>query len=169
MAFLIGGVVFFAGLALMSRRGKALFALVFLASLGFCAWAWYRERLGGGGLTPTEVQILLSLVGINIGAFAFSTVLGILRRTSRNEQTYVARRKRVLLFLAKWGAVYMLFSTVVKYLVDELSGEPGMGWLVMKISGVYLFAIVLVLYYISRYWWKRQFAKPELTKAGPVS
>jgi hypothetical protein len=159
MIFLIGVVVFFAGLAVMSRRGAALFFLVFISSLIFCGWAWYRERLGGGGLNGTELQILLSLSSINAGVFVFSAAFGILRSLSKSEQIYVVRRKQVLFFLAKWGAIYTLFSIVAKYLIDAHSGEMGMGWAVMRIGGVYFFAIVFVLYYVSRYWRKRRLSK----------
>ncbi|MFJ1573934.1 hypothetical protein ACIOAU_20440 [Pseudomonas sp. NPDC088322] len=119
MVFVIGIVIALIGFAMMSRPFKIGFAL-YLASLG------YYICLYGGDGELEEVSTALSLVSGAVALLVIGAVLGGIRSSAGSEAEYIAKRKRVWIFLLKFGGAYVVFTqllTVVLFL-----GGGGRSW-----------------------------------------
>ena len=103
MVFVIGIVITLIGFAMMSRPFKIGFAL-YLASVVYyiCLYA------GNGELE--EVSTALSLVSGIVALLVIGAVLGGIRSSTGSEAEYIAKRKRVWIFLLKFGGAYVVFT-----------------------------------------------------------
>jgi len=142
------------GLYLMPRTSVILLSTLFLGSLYY----WYSISgaiHGGGGPTMGELKLAMTLWGANIGSFVLALILGILKKVSTQEADYVRRKKNLFVFLAKWGAIYTIYSFAGGKLIDwimggEVMGDEGVGWLFMRAWGIYGFIAILLLWLIFR-------------------
>lgn len=148
------GIIGFIGLILvigcfyiMSRTSKIVLALLLAGSLYY----WYSISAvfhGGSGPDMGELKIAMTLLSANIGGFVVAAVLGIMKQSSNSDAHYANKKKKFFVFLAKWGAIYAVFSMVGGKLIDWITGEDGMGWLFMRVWGIYGFAALLLLWFI---------------------
>ena len=102
---------------------------------------------GGAGPEFDEIKIALTLFNANVGGLVLAIVLGIMRHKSENEAQYLARRKKLFLFLFKWGGIYTVYSMVGGKILDYVIGQEDIGWLLMKGWGVYGFVVLLLLWF----------------------
>ncbi len=82
-------------------------------------------------------------------------VLGVMRKVSSTPEAYVRRRKAMLLFLAQWGALFMLFRMVLTWLIDQGIGEE-MGWMVVQRLSLPLMIVFAVLVVSIKWWWRKR-------------
>jgi hypothetical protein len=119
MVVVIGLVIALIGFAIMSRPFKISFGL-YLAFL-----AYYVYLYGGkGGLE--EASTALSLVSGAVGLLVLGAVLGGIRSSAGSESEYSAKRKRVWIFLLKFGGAYVVFTQLLT--VALFVGSGGHSW-----------------------------------------
>lgn len=106
MVVVIGIVVALIGFAMMSRPFRIGFAL-YLAFL-----AYYIYVHGGKG-DLEEASTALSLVSGAVGLLVLGAVLGCMRSSTGSESEYKAKRKRVWIFLLKFGGAYVVFTQLL--------------------------------------------------------
>ncbi|MGJ7515467.1 hypothetical protein ACSFE6_14200 [Pseudomonas baetica] len=113
MLIFIGIVAALIGFAMMSRPFKLGFGL-------YLAFLAYYIYLYGGKADLAQASTGLSLIFGAVGLLILGAVLGGIRSGAESEAQYLAKRKRVLLFLLKFGGAYVLFTqmlTVALFLV----------------------------------------------------
>ena len=69
--------------------------------------------LNGGKGDLEEASTALSLVSGAVGLLILGAVLGGMRSGSSSESEYTAKRKRVLIFLLKFGGAYVVFTQLL--------------------------------------------------------
>jgi len=106
MLIFIGIVAALIGFAMMSRPFKMSFAL-YLAFLG------YYIYLYGGNADLEEASTALSLVSGAAGLLILGAVMGGIRSGADSESEYIAKRKRVWIFLLKFGGAYVVFTQLL--------------------------------------------------------
>ncbi|MBH3430216.1 hypothetical protein [Pseudomonas alkylphenolica] len=119
MVAVIGIVVALIGFAMMSRPFRIGFAL-YLAFL-----AYYIYLYGGKG-DLAEASTALSLVSGAVGLLVLGAVLGGIRSSAGSESEYIAKRKRVFMFLLKFGGAYVVFTQLLT--VAFFLGGGGRSW-----------------------------------------
>ena len=106
MLIFIGIVAALIGFAMMSRPFKMFFAL-YLAFLG------YYIYLYGGNADLEEASTALSLVSGAVGLLILGAVMGGIRSGANSEAEYIAKRKRLWIFLLKFGGAYVVFTQLL--------------------------------------------------------
>lgn len=119
MVVVIGIVVALIGFAMMSRPFRIGFAL-YLAFL-----AYYIYLYGGKG-DLAEASTALSLMSGAVGLLVLGAVLGCIRSSAGSESEYIAKRKRVWIFLLKFGGAYVVFTQLLTVALFLSSG--GRSW-----------------------------------------
>lgn len=143
---LIGVFIVLSCLRYLSKTSKIVLSVLLICTLYY----WYSISQvfhGGAGPEFDEIKIALTLFNANVGGLVLAIVLGIMRHKSENEAQYLARRKKLFLFLFKWGGIYTVYSMVGGKILDYVIGQEGIGWLLMKGWGVYGFVVLLLLWF----------------------
>lgn len=143
---LIGLWVVLSCLRYLSTTSKVLLSLLLAGSLYY----WYSiAAVFNGGINPEfeEIKFAYTLISANIGGLILGIVLGIIKHKSEGEEQYTARRKKLFLFLLKWGGIYAIYSLVGMKIIDYVTGQEESGWLVMKVWGMYGFAALWLIWF----------------------
>ncbi|HJH19848.1 MAG TPA: hypothetical protein K8W20_14160 [Pseudomonas lactis] len=119
MVVVIGIVVALIGFAMMSRPFRIGFAL-------YLAFLAYYIYLHGGKGDLEEASTALSLVSGALGLLVLGAVLGGIRSSAGSESEYIAKRKRVWIFLLKFGGAYVVFTQLLT--VALFLGGGGRSW-----------------------------------------
>ncbi|WP_247254594.1 hypothetical protein [Pseudomonas moorei] len=119
MLIFIGIVAALIGFTMMSRPFKVGFAL-------YLAFLAYYVYLYGGKADLAQASTGLSLIFGAVGLLILGAVLGGIRSGADSEAQYLAKRKRVLLFLLKFGGAYVLFTQVLTVVLFLAGG--GRSW-----------------------------------------
>lgn len=96
-------------------------------------------------------MLWFALYGSFTGLMALGVLLGVVRRVSSTHERYVQRRKAIWLFLAQWGALFMVFRGGVVWVIDQGMGNS-FGMLVIQRLTVPV-TIVFTLLVVSFKWW----------------
>lgn len=142
------------GFALMSRP----FKIVAILGVLFVGVILLNLKLGVR-LLPREVMYWLAGVfegvqGFKLGMALFNSymgliglgvLLGIIRRVSSTPERYADRRKALLIFLIKWGGLFLAFRVVVEWLLELGVVDKGMGWVVTRAYSMPVFIAFVVL------------------------
>ncbi|WP_241049272.1 hypothetical protein [Achromobacter xylosoxidans] len=146
---LIGFVIVLGCFGVMSRTSRILLALLLGASLYY----WYSISAvfhGGSGPDMGELKVAMTLLSANIGGFVVAAVLGIMQKSSTSPAHYATRKKAFFTFLAKWGLIYGAYTFAGSKLIDLALGGDDVGWLFMRVWGLYGFIALLLLWFFFR-------------------
>ncbi|CAI8987033.1 hypothetical protein [Pseudomonas sp. IT-P294] len=103
MLVFIAFVVALIGFVAMSRPFKIVFAL-------YVGYFVYYLYLYAGKADIEQASTFLTLITGGIGLLIVGGVMGAMRSAAESEQQYVDQRKKVLLFLLKFGGAYVLMT-----------------------------------------------------------
>lgn len=152
------------GFALMSRPFKAV-ALVGVLGFGLAMLEMrWNVRIVPRGLSDEVrswfqgvggIRLWLALYGGFLGLMGLGVVLGVVRKASSTPEAYVRRRKAMLLFLAQWGALFMLFRMGLTWLIDQGIGEE-IGWMVVQRLSLPLMIVFALLVVSIKWWWRKR-------------
>jgi len=144
---LIGLLFAVGGFSVMSKTSRILLVIL----LGGSLYYWQSISAvfhGGNGPDLGELKIAMTLLSANIGGFVLGSVLGVAKRSSTSEIHYQERKKAIFTFLVKWGIIYAIYSFVGGKVIDLISGEDGMGWLFMRVWGIYGFVALIIIWLV---------------------
>ncbi|MFD4836291.1 hypothetical protein ACFWP0_02210 [Achromobacter sp. NPDC058515] len=144
---IIGLIVVLGCFGVMSKTSRILLSILLAGSLYY----WYSISAvfhGGSGPDMGQLQIAMTLLSANIGGFVVAAVLGMMKKGSTSEAHYAARKKAFFAFLVKWGAIYAVYAFAGGKLIDLAMGEDGVGWLFMRVWGLYGFIALLLLWLV---------------------
>lgn len=159
------------GFAVMSRPFKIV-ALLGVMGFGLAV----LEARWHVGIMPRGLYLLVrewfqgenglrrwfALYGSFTGLMGLGVFLGVVRKASSTAEAYVLRRKAILLFLAQWGGLFVVFRILVEWLIN-LVADDGVGWVVVQFFPVpMLIVYALLVVSFTRWWGKRR----EKTTAG---
>ena len=96
-----------------------------------------------------------ALYGSFTGLMGLGVLLGVVRKASSTAEAYARRRKAILLFLAQWGGLFVVFRIVVEWLIN-LVAEDGVGWVVVQFFPVPMLIVYALLVVIAKGWWTRR-------------
>jgi hypothetical protein len=160
MLVFIAVVVALIGFVAMSRPFKIVFAL-------YVGYFVYYIYLYGGKADLEQASTFLTLISGGIGLLVLGGVLGAMRSAADSEQQYGHQRKKVLLFLLKFGGVYVLMTqlaTVGLFLAS--SGRSWEDWIaasflvkVMPYKWVAFLLLIAVFYWVKNAIVKRSWVK----------
>ncbi|WP_436567249.1 hypothetical protein [Janthinobacterium sp. HLX7-2] len=143
MFFVLGFVVVIGGFCTMSKPFRLLFLTVFCLSLIYGYSVSYH--VNGSGPDGNELKMLLNLYSLNIGLFVLACYLGYRLNSSKSVEMYQLHRLATFKFLIKWGAIYFIYSFIVKMIINKVMGDDDAGFFVMKAFGLYFFGLFLIL------------------------
>ncbi|WP_397449955.1 hypothetical protein [Pseudomonas sp. NA-150] len=106
MLMFIGLIAALGGFAVMSRPFKIGFGL-------YVGYLIYYIYLYGGRADLAQASTGLSLIFGAVGLLILGAVLGTMRAGAGSEADYLVKRKRVLMFLLKFGGAYVLMTQVL--------------------------------------------------------
>lgn len=119
MLIFLGLVVALCGFAAMSKPFKIGFGI-------YVSYLIYYLYLHGGRADLEQASRALSLVLGAAGLLILGSVLGVMRSGAASEAQYLVKRKRMLMFLLKFGGAYVVMTQVL-IVVLFLSGG-GRSW-----------------------------------------
>mgnify|MGYP003604407850 CR=1 FL=1 len=165
MVVVIGLVIALIAFVMMSRRFKIGFVL-YMAFLAF----YLFQCAGTGDLA--EVSTALSLVSGAVGLLVLGAVLGGIRSGTGSESVYLAKRKRVWIFLLKYGGAYVVFTQLLT--AACFFGGGGNSWSDWTTAG---FAVKLLPYKWvgfllmlgGYYWLKGKSQRPRALSTSSIS
>ncbi|EJN37898.1 hypothetical protein PMI38_02629 [Pseudomonas sp. GM84] len=156
MLAFIGIVAALIGFAMMSRPFKIGFGLY----LAYLAYFIYQH---GGNADLEEASTLLSLVSGAAGLLVVGAVLGGMRSGAGSEAEYRAKRKRVSLFLLKFGGAYVVFTQLLTLAL--FLGGGGHSWDDWTAAGFMVkllpYKWVGFLLMLGGYYWLKGKSKPR--------
>jgi len=156
MLAFIGIVAALIGFAMMSRPFKIGFGLY----LAYLAYFIYQH---GGNADLEETSTLLSLVSGAAGLLVVGAVLGGMRSGAGSEAEYLAKRKRVCLFLLKFGGAYVVFTQLLTLAL--FLGGGGHSWDDWAAAGFMVkllpYKWVGFLLMLGGYYWLKGKSKPR--------
>lgn len=94
-----------------------------------------------------------ALYGSFTGLMGLGVLLGVVRKASSAPEVYARRRKAILLFLAQWGGLFVVFRILVEWLIN-LVAEDGVGWVVLQFFPLPMLIVYALLVVIAKRWWK---------------
>lgn len=119
MLIFVGIVAALIGFAMMSRPFKLGFAL-------YLAFLAYYIYLYGGRADLEQASTALSLIFGAVGLLIFGAVMGGIRSSVGSESEYIASRKRLWIFLLKFGGAYVVFTQLLTVVLFFAGG--GRSW-----------------------------------------
>jgi len=148
MLMFIGIVAALIGLAMMSRPFKIGFAL-------YLAFLAYYIYLYGGKADLAQASTALSLIFGGVGLLILGAVLGGMRSSAGSESEYIAKRKRVLLFLLKFGGAYVVLTQVMAVVLFlSMGGRSWDDWTAAGVTVKLLpYKWVVYLLMLGGYYW----------------
>lgn len=130
----------------LSTTSKIVLSVLLICTL--CYWYSISQVFhGGAGPEFDELKTALTLFTANIGGLILAIVLGIMRLKSESEDQYIERRKKLFLFLFKWGGIYTIYSMVGGKILDYVIGQEDIGWFFMRAWGIQSFIVLLLLWF----------------------
>jgi hypothetical protein len=138
-------ILIIAAFVVMSAPFRAVFAL----SLGgFVYHVLSTQRGFFAQVDEQQLTIFLHLYSAIVGVFLLGTAMGIMRLTSKTREIYTERRKKLLLFLGKWGVIYVLFALTVTWLIDQILHDSFGAFLLVKRYGMMGFLMLVAAIYL---------------------
>ncbi len=141
----IGLIVVLGCFGVMSKTSRILLSILLAGSLYY----WYSISAvfhGGNGPDMDELQMAMTLLNANIGGFIVASVLGMMKKNSTSEAHYATRKKAFFALLLKWGGIYVVYAFVGGKLIYLAFGGENVGWLFMRVWGLYGFIALLLLW-----------------------
>lgn len=65
---------------------------------------------------PVHFKNYFTLFTLNIFLFLFAIFMGLVKRLSSSEESYLNRRNGILKFGIKWGIIYYLFTLLLRFI-----------------------------------------------------
>ncbi|WP_059441502.1 hypothetical protein [Comamonas sp. E6] len=153
MAFGLAFFLVLIAFTLMSKVSR----VVMLTVVGISAVyvIWLKKY---GDINFSQLKSIFQLLSINIGVLILGAIWGIMESMSNSDEEYRCRRQKFLIFLSKWGAIYLVYNFLGTKIFNIYFKDETAGFFVMRFFGGYVFAAFFVLYYLYRWRQKRSTA-----------